>query len=48
VKMKSEDFAGCGLVVETNTGSKDTMMLGVLKRICRRLNIETIIQDGGC
>ena len=33
-------LAGCGLVVETNTGSKDTGRLGVLERIFRRINIE--------
>ena len=49
LKIKSEDFTGCGLVVETNTGSKDTRRLGVLKRIStRRLNIEKVIRDGGC
>ena len=49
MKIKSEDFAGCGLVVEiANTGSKDTRRLGGLKRIPRHLNIEKIIRDGGC
>ncbi len=48
MKITSEDFAGCGLVVETNTGSKDTRKLGALKRISRHLNIEKIIRDGGC
>ena len=41
-------LAGCCLVVETNTGGKDTRRLGVLERISRRLNIEKVIRDGGC
>ena len=48
LKIKLEDCAGCGRVVETNTGNNDTRRLGVLKRISRHLNIEKVIRDGGC